>query len=124
MSEITKWVEQTLGELEAKNAEHISMPIAYAREIMRDKGPIYVLMADIDYSMRSSIDEPVGWTTDKAVAIRHLDEGERRAVIVCDEGKHGRWHWSTRRLPMERVAPHPSRVRPEAPLYRLWRQAR
>lgn len=54
--------------------------------------PVYVLMADLDGTVRSSADCPVGWTIDKARALQHLVEAEGgygHAVIICDEGKHG-----------------------------------
>lgn len=55
--------------------------------------PVYVLMADLDGTVRSTADTAVGWTTDKARALMHLttgDGGYSHAVIICDEGEPGR----------------------------------
>jgi hypothetical protein len=53
----------------------------------------YVLLADLDGTMRSSADCPVGWTTSKPRALRHLDEGTpgySHAIVICDHGEPGR----------------------------------
>jgi hypothetical protein len=49
MSEAVKWVRETVAKLDDKGAKHISMPIEYAKELLRylEPGAIVVRGADL-----------------------------------------------------------------------------
>lgn len=59
MSEAVKWVRETVAELESKGARHISMPIEYAKEILRylEPGAIIVRSANLPPGAVEAINE-------------------------------------------------------------------
>ncbi len=56
----------------------------------------YVLMWDVDMTMRSRADTPAGWTTDIELARRFLHEGARaegRCVFVLNDEPCGKYDY-------------------------------